>query len=37
MLSSELHSTNLLEGVRSNKEELVFTAKEVLEPKEDNE
>lgn len=37
MLSSELHSTNLLEGVRSSKEELVFTAKEVLEPKEDNE
>ena len=37
MLSSELHSTNLLEGVRSSKEELVSTAKEVLEPKEDNE
>ena len=36
MLSSELHSTNLLEGVRSSKEELVFTAKEVLEPKEEN-
>lgn len=36
MLSSELHSTNLLEGVRSSKEEIVFTAKEVLEPKEEN-
>ncbi len=36
MLSSELHSTNLLEGVRSSKEELVFTAKEVLEQKLDN-
>ncbi|NMB09687.1 MAG: Fic family protein [Tissierellia bacterium] len=36
MLSSELHSTNLLEGVRSSKEELVFTAKVVLEPKEQN-
>lgn len=33
MLTSELHSTNLLEGVRSSKEELVFTAKEVLEKK----
>ena len=35
MLTSELHSTNLLEGVRSSKEELVFTAKEVLEKKSD--
>lgn len=33
ILSSELHSTNLLEGVRSSKEELVFTAKELLEKK----
>lgn len=33
MLTSELHSTNLLEGVRSSKEELVFTAKELLEKK----
>lgn len=33
ILSSELHNTNLLEGVRSSKEELVFTAKKALEPK----
>lgn len=31
MVSSELHSTNLIEGVRSSKEELAFTTKEVLE------
>lgn len=36
MISSELHSTNLLEGVRSSKEELVFTTKEVLEKNSDN-
>lgn len=33
MLSSELHSTNLLEGVKSSKEELVFTTKKILEQK----
>lgn len=33
MLSSELHDTNLLEGVESNKEELVFTAKQMLAQK----
>lgn len=36
MLSSELHSTNLLEGVRSSKDEIVSTAKEVLEKKSKN-
>lgn len=35
-LSSELHSTNLLEGVRSSKDEIVSTAKEVLEKKSKN-
>lgn len=33
ILSSELHNTNLLEGVRSNKGEIVFTAKKALNPK----